>query len=68
MSRSTLPGINSKCPLHSPTALIVMSVCVFVCPVSCLQIHNLHQSLRDLRSDQIRLGGDLDTEVLRRNR
>ncbi|XP_046878102.1 centrosomal protein of 128 kDa-like [Hypomesus transpacificus] len=31
-------------------------------------IHNLHQSLRDLRSDQIRLGGDLDTEVLRRNR
>ncbi|XP_067097956.1 centrosomal protein of 128 kDa [Osmerus mordax] len=31
-------------------------------------IHTLHQSLRDLRSDQIRLGGDLDTEVLRRTR
>uniref|UniRef100_A0A3Q3RWT6 Centrosomal protein 128 n=1 Tax=Mastacembelus armatus TaxID=205130 RepID=A0A3Q3RWT6_9TELE len=31
-------------------------------------IHTLHQSLRDLRSDQQRLSDDLDREVLRRNR
>ncbi|XP_028809212.1 centrosomal protein of 128 kDa isoform X2 [Denticeps clupeoides] len=32
------------------------------------QIHTLHQSLRDLRSDQLRLGDDVDREILRRNR
>ncbi|XP_030626766.1 centrosomal protein of 128 kDa [Chanos chanos] len=32
------------------------------------QIHSLHQSLRDLRSDQIRLGDDMDREIHRRNR
>ncbi|XP_070705509.1 centrosomal protein of 128 kDa [Pempheris klunzingeri] len=31
-------------------------------------IHTIHQSLRDLRCDQQRLSGDLDREVLRRNR
>ncbi|XP_026197572.1 centrosomal protein of 128 kDa isoform X2 [Anabas testudineus] len=31
-------------------------------------IHTLHQSLRDLRCDQQRLSGDLDREILRRNR
>ncbi|KAL0967578.1 hypothetical protein UPYG_G00254030 [Umbra pygmaea] len=31
-------------------------------------IHIQHQSLRDLRSDQLRLGDDLDREILRRNR
>ncbi|KAJ8274832.1 hypothetical protein COCON_G00094570 [Conger conger] len=31
-------------------------------------VHSLHQSLRDLRSDQIRLGDDVDREILRRNR
>ncbi|KAM4521513.1 centrosomal protein of 128 kDa isoform 1-T1 [Odontesthes bonariensis] len=31
-------------------------------------IHELHQSLRDLRSDQQRLSHDLDREILRRNR
>ncbi|KAJ8356568.1 hypothetical protein SKAU_G00193620 [Synaphobranchus kaupii] len=30
--------------------------------------HSLHQSLRDLRCDQIRLGDDVDREILRRNR
>ncbi|KAM6964996.1 centrosomal protein of 128 kDa [Aplochiton taeniatus] len=30
--------------------------------------HDMHQSLRDLRSDQLRLGVDLDREILRRNR
>ncbi|XP_048841956.1 centrosomal protein of 128 kDa-like isoform X2 [Brienomyrus brachyistius] len=31
-------------------------------------IHSLHQSLRDLRSDQMQLGEDVDREILRRNR
>ncbi|XP_072218523.1 centrosomal protein of 128 kDa isoform X2 [Leuresthes tenuis] len=31
-------------------------------------IHEVHQSLRDLRSDQQRLSDDLDREILRRNR
>ncbi|XP_029965779.1 centrosomal protein of 128 kDa isoform X2 [Salarias fasciatus] len=31
-------------------------------------VHTLHQSLRDLRSDQLRLSDDLDREILRRNR
>ncbi|XP_035278334.1 centrosomal protein of 128 kDa-like isoform X2 [Anguilla anguilla] len=31
-------------------------------------VHGLHQSLRDLRSDQIRLGDDVDREIHRRNR
>ncbi|KAG9347262.1 hypothetical protein JZ751_004829 [Albula glossodonta] len=31
-------------------------------------VHSLHQSLRDLRSDQVRLGHDMDQEILRRNR
>ncbi|KAG8011139.1 hypothetical protein GBF38_005805 [Nibea albiflora] len=31
-------------------------------------IHTLHQSLRDLRCDQLRLSDDLDREILRRNR
>uniref|UniRef100_A0A8C6U802 Centrosomal protein 128 n=1 Tax=Neogobius melanostomus TaxID=47308 RepID=A0A8C6U802_9GOBI len=31
-------------------------------------VHTLHQSLRDLRSDQHRLTDDLDREILRRNR
>ncbi|XP_074471751.1 centrosomal protein of 128 kDa isoform X3 [Sebastes fasciatus] len=31
-------------------------------------IHTLHQSLRDLHSDQYRLSDDLDREILRRNR
>ncbi|KAG7244291.1 hypothetical protein INR49_004430, partial [Caranx melampygus] len=31
-------------------------------------IHSVHQSLRDLRSDQKRLSDDLDREILRRNR
>ncbi|XP_051954772.1 centrosomal protein of 128 kDa-like [Xyrauchen texanus] len=32
------------------------------------QIHSMHQSLRDLRSDQLRLGDDIDREISRRNR
>ncbi|KAJ0027048.1 hypothetical protein NQD34_018048 [Periophthalmus magnuspinnatus] len=32
------------------------------------EIHTLHQSLRDLRSDQQRLADDLGREILRRNR
>uniref|UniRef100_A0AAV2K8P0 Centrosomal protein of 128 kDa n=1 Tax=Knipowitschia caucasica TaxID=637954 RepID=A0AAV2K8P0_KNICA len=32
------------------------------------EIHTLHQSLRDLRSDQHRLADDLGREILRRNR
>ncbi|XP_014000491.2 centrosomal protein of 128 kDa isoform X1 [Salmo salar] len=31
-------------------------------------VHVLHQSFRDLRSDQLRLGDDMDREILRRNR
>ncbi|KAG5847016.1 hypothetical protein ANANG_G00121190 [Anguilla anguilla] len=31
-------------------------------------VHGLHQSLRDLRSDQIRLGDDVNREIHRRNR
>ncbi|KAJ3606593.1 hypothetical protein NHX12_026114, partial [Muraenolepis orangiensis] len=31
-------------------------------------VHCLHQSLRDLRSDQVRLSDDLDREILLRNR
>ncbi|KAM6992621.1 centrosomal protein of 128 kDa isoform 2-T2 [Tautogolabrus adspersus] len=31
-------------------------------------IHSMHQSLRDLRSDQQRLSDDLDREILQRNR
>uniref|UniRef100_A0A8D3CFY2 Centrosomal protein 128 n=1 Tax=Scophthalmus maximus TaxID=52904 RepID=A0A8D3CFY2_SCOMX len=31
-------------------------------------IHSLHQSLRDLRCDQLRLSDDLDKEIFRRNR
>ncbi|CAJ1077241.1 centrosomal protein of 128 kDa isoform X1 [Xyrichtys novacula] len=31
-------------------------------------IHSMHQSMRDLRSDQQRLSDDLDKEILRRNR
>ncbi|XP_023663537.2 centrosomal protein of 128 kDa isoform X1 [Paramormyrops kingsleyae] len=31
-------------------------------------IHSLHQSLRDLRSDQMQLGEDVDREILQRNR
>ncbi|XP_067273480.1 centrosomal protein of 128 kDa-like isoform X2 [Pseudorasbora parva] len=32
------------------------------------QIHSMHQSLRDLRSDQLRIGDDIDREISRRNR
>ncbi|TRY86609.1 hypothetical protein DNTS_018587 [Danionella cerebrum] len=32
------------------------------------QIHSLHQSVRDLRSDQLRMGDDIDREISRRNR
>uniref|UniRef100_A0A8C1V3R1 Centrosomal protein of 128 kDa n=1 Tax=Cyprinus carpio TaxID=7962 RepID=A0A8C1V3R1_CYPCA len=32
------------------------------------QIHSLHQSLRDLQSDQFRIGDDIDREIRRRNR
>ncbi|XP_016110726.1 centrosomal protein of 128 kDa-like isoform X5 [Sinocyclocheilus grahami] len=32
------------------------------------QIHSLHQSLRDLQSDQLRTGDDIDREIRRRNR
>ncbi|CAN9507647.1 unnamed protein product [Ophioblennius macclurei] len=32
------------------------------------EVHTLHQSLRDLRSDQLRMSDDLDREILRRNR
>ncbi|XP_073788149.1 centrosomal protein of 128 kDa isoform X3 [Danio rerio] len=32
------------------------------------EIHSLHQSLRDLRSDQLRLGDDIDREISKRNR
>ncbi|XP_028677322.2 centrosomal protein of 128 kDa-like isoform X1 [Erpetoichthys calabaricus] len=32
------------------------------------QIHSLHQSFRDLSSDQVRLGDDIDREIVRRNR
>ncbi|XP_016393966.1 centrosomal protein of 128 kDa-like [Sinocyclocheilus rhinocerous] len=31
------------------------------------QIHSLHQSLRDLQSDQLRMGDDIDREIRRRN-
>ncbi|XP_031437597.1 centrosomal protein of 128 kDa isoform X3 [Clupea harengus] len=31
-------------------------------------IHGLHQSLRDLRSDQLRMAGDINREIHRRNR
>ncbi|XP_030262141.1 centrosomal protein of 128 kDa isoform X2 [Sparus aurata] len=31
-------------------------------------IHTVHQSLRDLRCDQLRLSDDLDREILKRNR
>ncbi|XP_010880803.2 centrosomal protein of 128 kDa isoform X2 [Esox lucius] len=31
-------------------------------------VHTQHQSFRDLRCDQLRLGDDLDREILRRNR
>uniref|UniRef100_A0A4W5L246 Centrosomal protein 128 n=1 Tax=Hucho hucho TaxID=62062 RepID=A0A4W5L246_9TELE len=33
-----------------------------------VDVHVLHQSFRDLRSDQLRLGDDMDREILRRNR
>ncbi|XP_052441821.1 centrosomal protein of 128 kDa isoform X3 [Carassius gibelio] len=33
-----------------------------------VQIHSLHQSLRDLKSDQLRIGDDIDREIRRRNR
>ncbi|XP_059369255.1 centrosomal protein of 128 kDa-like isoform X2 [Carassius carassius] len=33
-----------------------------------VQIHSLHQSLRDLQSDQLRIGDDIDREIRRRNR
>ncbi|KAJ8409110.1 hypothetical protein AAFF_G00241310 [Aldrovandia affinis] len=32
------------------------------------QVHSLHQSLRDLHNDQLRLGDDVDREIHRRNR
>ncbi|XP_067240753.1 centrosomal protein of 128 kDa-like isoform X2 [Chanodichthys erythropterus] len=32
------------------------------------QVHSVHQSLRDLRSDQLRMGDDIDREISRRNR
>ncbi|XP_048064037.1 centrosomal protein of 128 kDa-like [Megalobrama amblycephala] len=32
------------------------------------QVHSIHQSLRDLRSDQLRMGDDIDREISRRNR
>ncbi|XP_059504964.1 centrosomal protein of 128 kDa [Stegostoma tigrinum] len=32
------------------------------------QVHTLHRSLRDLRSDQLRLGQEFDEEVAKRNR
>ncbi|XP_038629594.1 centrosomal protein of 128 kDa-like isoform X3 [Scyliorhinus canicula] len=32
------------------------------------QVHTLHQSLRDLRSDQLRLGDEFDDEIVKRNR
>ncbi|XP_077076068.1 centrosomal protein of 128 kDa isoform X2 [Siphateles boraxobius] len=32
------------------------------------QVHSMHQSLRDLRSDQLRMGDDIDREISRRNR
>ncbi|KAL7872240.1 hypothetical protein SRHO_G00072230 [Serrasalmus rhombeus] len=32
------------------------------------QIHSLHQALRDLRSDQLQLGHEIDQEILKRNR
>nr|XP_006632331.2 PREDICTED: centrosomal protein of 128 kDa [Lepisosteus oculatus]XP_015206035.1 PREDICTED: centrosomal protein of 128 kDa [Lepisosteus oculatus] len=31
-------------------------------------IHTMHQSLRDLRSEQLRLGDDIEREIVRRNR
>ncbi|KAK6481356.1 centrosomal protein of 128 kDa-like isoform X1 [Huso huso] len=31
-------------------------------------VHSLHQSLRDLSSDQLRIGDDIDREIVRRNR
>ncbi|KAI1897265.1 hypothetical protein AGOR_G00081530 [Albula goreensis] len=37
-------------------------------PGQTQHVHSLHQSLRDLRSDQVRLGHDMDQEILRRNR
>lgn len=33
-----------------------------------LQLHCLHQSLRDLTSEQVRLGDDISRELSRRNR
>ncbi|XP_078090573.1 centrosomal protein of 128 kDa [Mustelus asterias] len=32
------------------------------------QVHTLHRSLRDLRSDQLRLGDEFDEEIVKRNR
>ncbi|XP_072349762.1 centrosomal protein of 128 kDa-like isoform X4 [Scyliorhinus torazame] len=32
------------------------------------QVHTLHQSLRDLRSDQLHLGDEFDDEIVKRNR
>ncbi|KAI4893414.1 hypothetical protein NFI96_033638 [Prochilodus magdalenae] len=32
------------------------------------QIHSLHQALRDLRSEQLQLGHEVDREILKRNR
>ncbi|XP_051731947.1 centrosomal protein of 128 kDa isoform X4 [Ctenopharyngodon idella] len=32
------------------------------------QVHSIHQSLRDLRSDQLRIGDDINREISRRNR
>uniref|UniRef100_A0A3Q2SVA3 Centrosomal protein 128 n=1 Tax=Fundulus heteroclitus TaxID=8078 RepID=A0A3Q2SVA3_FUNHE len=32
------------------------------------KVHRVHQTLRDLRCDQLRLSDDLDREILRRNR
>ncbi|XP_036438327.1 centrosomal protein of 128 kDa isoform X2 [Colossoma macropomum] len=32
------------------------------------QIHSLHQAFRDLRSDQLQLGHEIDQEILKRNR
>ncbi|XP_041131323.1 centrosomal protein of 128 kDa-like [Polyodon spathula] len=31
-------------------------------------VHSLHQSVRDLSSDQLRIGDDIDREIVRRNR
>uniref|UniRef100_A0A670YF58 Centrosomal protein 128 n=1 Tax=Pseudonaja textilis TaxID=8673 RepID=A0A670YF58_PSETE len=40
----------------------------YILYVFILQLHSLHQSLRDLSSEQIRLGEDLTRELTRRNR